>query len=137
MRLVTWLINSLLLTCLSTPLMAAAMDDGDPAKTRAQAEQLLAAGKPEEALAIYETLVEAQPDNAEYLTGLGHAQLRDHQALAATRTLREVIDRHPNHEPAYPLLQQAYYASGQSERAFSILQEARERFGERPWMKDT
>lgn len=136
MRYTTWPFNGLLLISLAVPLTAAGMDDHDPARDRVAAEQLLAADKPEEALAIYEQLVEAHPDNAEYLTGLGRAQLQDHKALAASRTLRAVIDRHPNHEPAYPLLQQAYYASGQSERAFSILQEARERFGEQPWMQD-
>ena len=136
MRCTSWLFNGLLLVGLAVPLTAAATDGPDPAPDRADAEQLLAADKPEAAMAIYEKLIAAEPDNPDYMTGLGRAQLQDHQALAASRTLREVIDKHPDHEPAYPLLKKAYYASGQSERAFGILQEARERFGERPWMVD-
>ena len=124
-----------LLALLTGPVLIAAVA-GDPATALAEARQYAASGQPREALKIYESLVETEPDNAVYLTGLGRAQLELKRALAATWSLKDAIAADPEKEEAYELLLNAYLQSGQSERAYEILQEAREQFGERPWMQD-
>lgn len=107
----------------------------EPAADFARANELASRGDLREALPIYEMLTEQHPDNADYLTELGRTQLQLKRALPASRSLQEAIAADRQHEPAYQLLLQAYLASGQSERAYGILQEAREQFGERPWME--
>lgn len=133
-------VSGLLLSWLAATALPAAdrasATDPDPAAAQARAQQLAADDRPREALAIYESLAESYPDNAEYLTALGRLQMRLNRALAASWTLQDAIAADPDHEQAYRLLKQAYYAAGQSERAYGILQQARQRFGERPWMND-
>lgn len=123
----------LLLALLGGPAVFAAQD---PAADFAEARQYANNGELRQALAIYESLAADYPDNAEYLAELGRTQLSLKRALAATWSLKDAIAADPQHEEAYRLLLQAYFQSGQSERAYGILQEARKRFGERPWMED-
>lgn len=108
----------------------------DLAEDFTQARQHADNGQLHKALAIYESLAANHPDNAEYLTELGRTQLGLKRALAATWSLKDAIAADPQREEAYRLLLKAYFESGQSERAYGILQEARERFGDRPWMED-
>lgn len=118
-------------------LSLAAMDvSHDPQSVLNTARQHLDNDEPRAALPLFEALTETYPDNAEYLTGLGRTQLALKRALRATWTLQEAIETDEKHEEAYRLLLKAYFASGQSERAYEILQEARKQFGERPWMED-
>lgn len=115
------------------PVLAAS---GDDAAAFARARQYADNNQPREALKIYESLTESYPDNADYLTELGRTQLELKRALAATWSLKDAIDADPQKEAAYRLLINAYLQSGQSERAYEILQEARQQFGERPWMEE-
>ncbi|MCS3903127.1 putative Zn-dependent protease [Methylohalomonas lacus] len=115
---------------LCPPLLAGPAADFDLAEERVTDGDLRAA------LDIYEQLAADHPDNADYLLELGRTQLAMNRALPASRTLREVTELDPDREAAYRLLRQAYYASGQSEQAYAVIQEARERFGDRPWLSD-
>lgn len=124
------------LVCLTALPLAAVDISGNPQAAFAEARQYLEKGKPREALSIYEALAEAQPNNADYLTELGRTQIILKRALPATWSLRSAIEADESHEEAYRLLVKAYVESGQSERAFEILQEARQRFGEQSWMQD-
>lgn len=109
---------------------------GDDAAAFDRARQYADNNQPREALKIYESLAESHPDNADYLTELGRTQLQLKRALAATWSLKDAINADPQKEEAYRLLLNAYLDSGQSERAYEILQEARKQLGERPWMEN-
>lgn len=129
-------LSTLLLLGLLTGAPSLAAATGDAGAALAEARQHADDGRLREALAIYESLAETHPDNAVYLTGLGRTQLQLKRALAATWSLQDAIAADPEKEEAYQLLLQAYLESGQSERAYEILQEARKQFGDQPWMED-
>lgn len=128
--------NTLTILLLSIALPPAASNIAtDPAAARERAGELAAAGELRQAHAIYADLVEAYPENIEDQLALGRIQLERGQAYAATRPLEAAKAIDSDREGIYRLLRNAYLASGQSERAYGILQEARTRFGEQPWMK--
>ncbi len=98
---------------------------GDTLAIKSQnAKQLMAAGKYEEAVAVYRQLVKAVPGNPGLLLNLGLAEYMAGDEHAAIQHLEAVIKTEPKLIPALLALGSARLAIGQPDQAIAPLQRA-------------
>ena len=97
---------------------------GDLGEKAAQARQLMAAGRFEEAIPICRQLVRAAPDNPGLLLNLGLAQHMAGHDREAVPTLEAVLKAQPNSLPALISLGAARLALNQPREAVAPLQKA-------------
>jgi YaiO family outer membrane protein len=94
------------------------------------------AGRPAEALAEYDALLRAHPDNPDWLLGKGQALValgRAQDALAPLERARSVA---PRYEDVWRANVAALDAAGEEERAQSLLREAARAFPAAAWPRD-
>lgn len=94
------------------------------------------AGRPAEALAEYDTLLAAHPDNPDWLLGRGQALTalgRAQQALPALERARALA---PRYEDAWRANVAALESAGEPDRALALAREAGRAFPEAAWPRD-
>src|SRR6266581_1090186 len=96
----------------------------DLAASFAQARQLMASGRFEEAIPIYRQMVKAEPGNPGLLLNLGLAQHMAGHEREAIPTLEEVLKAQPDSLPALISLGSARMALNQSTEAIAPLRKA-------------
>jgi predicted Zn-dependent protease len=113
----------LLVLSLLQPLLASAQSNDLAAKSE-RGKEATAAGKYEEAIAIYADLVRALPNNAGLLMNLGMAQSMAGRPREAIKPLERAVKLQPSLHPAWLFLGVAYLEAGQTASAVRPLVKA-------------
>ena len=115
----------LILLCAGAILVSARSASGQSqalAEKAQHAKELMAAGKPDQAVPIYRELVQALPNNPGLMLNLGLALDMAGRKPEAVREYQAVLKLDPNHYPALLLLGTAYLDLGQPAKALDPLE---------------
>ena len=113
-----------------------AIDPGNSTVEYKLARELSFSGKPDEAIKFYQSLLQQEPENADYLLGIGQSLLWNHQPQQAIPYLEKATKIAPQYEDAYRTLAQAYVGNGQYKDADKIYNYSLKQFNDPQWAKD-
>lgn len=97
------------------------------------ARQYNFSGQYRKAIELFDNLLKINPDNADYLLGIGQSYLWSERAGASLDYLQKAARLAPDYEAVQRALAQAYRITGQTEKANAVYRDALTRFDRPDW----